>query len=59
MNREKIKLLCEGSKFQNFIVWLIVVNAITIGLETSQSVMASIGDTLLFLDKLILAVFCG
>jgi voltage-gated sodium channel len=57
MNREKIKLLCEGSKFQNFIIWLIVLNSITIGLETSQSVMYSFGDALLFLDKLILAVF--
>lgn len=57
MNREKIRLFCEGSAFQNSIVWLIVLNAVSIGLETFPSIMAAFGDTLLFLDKLILAVF--
>jgi voltage-gated sodium channel len=57
MHRDKIRLLCDGAKFQNLIIWLIVLNSIIIGLETSHSVMNSIGDYLLFLDKLILAVF--
>jgi voltage-gated sodium channel len=57
MDREKIKLLCEGYIFQSFIIWLIVLNAITIGLETSQSVMYSFGDALQIIDKLILVVF--
>jgi len=57
MNREIIKIFCEGSKFQNFIISLIVLNAISIGLETSPSIMDAFGDTLLFLDKLILLIF--
>ncbi len=57
MSREKIKLFCEESKFQNFIIWLIAFNSITIGLETSTSIMNAFGDTLLLLDNLILAVF--
>lgn len=57
MNREKIKIFCEGAKFQNFIISLIVLNAISIGLETSPSIMDAFGDTLLFIDKLILLIF--
>ena len=57
MSREKIKLFCEGTKFQNFIVLLIIINSITIGLETSDGVMSLFGDTLLLIDNLILAVF--
>lgn len=57
MSREKIKFFCERDKFQNFIIWLIVLNAITIGLETSSSIMGAIGNFLLILDKVILAVF--
>jgi len=36
---------------------LIILNAIILGLETSQSVMASFGRTLAILDHIILAVF--
>lgn len=57
MNREKIKIFCEASGFQNFIILLIILNAISIGLETSTSVMNAFGETLLFIDKLILTVF--
>jgi len=57
MNREKIKNFCERDKFQNFIIGLIVLNAVTIGLETSSTIMSAIGNVLLTLDKVILAVF--
>lgn len=57
MNREKIKHLIEGKSVQNFIIGLIVLNSITIGFETSNKVMSSIGDTLLLIDKIILAIF--
>lgn len=55
--RLKIKNLVESNGFQNTIISLIVINSITIGMETSSSVMNSIGDTLLFIDKIILAIF--
>ena len=57
MNREKIKHFIEGKSVQNFIIGLIVLNSITIGFETSDKVMSSIGDTLLLIDKIILAIF--
>ena len=47
----------ESSSDQRAIVGLIVVNAVTLGLETSSSVMASYGDLLIGVDRVILAVF--
>jgi len=57
MNREKIKQFIESHYVQNFIIGLIVLNSITIGFETSEKVMSSVGDTLLLIDKIILAIF--
>jgi voltage-gated sodium channel len=42
---------------QRFIIALIVVNAVTLGLETSSVVMADYGDLLHFADRAILTVF--
>ncbi len=47
----------ESSRIQRFIIALIVLNAITLGLETSSGVMDRWGDVLLTVDRLILAVF--
>jgi voltage-gated sodium channel len=57
MNREKIKQFIESSSVQNFIIGLILLNSITIGFETSEKVMSSVGETLLIIDKIILAIF--
>jgi voltage-gated sodium channel len=57
MNREKIKQFIEGKSVQNFIIGLIILNSITIGFETSDKVMSSIGDSLLLIDRIILAIF--
>jgi voltage-gated sodium channel len=57
MNREKIKQFIEGKPVQNFIIGLIVLNSVTIGMETSENVMLNFGQTLLLIDKIILAVF--
>jgi voltage-gated sodium channel len=57
MTREKVKQFVEKSSFQNFIIGLIVFNSITIGMETSEAIMRSFGDTLLFIDTLIIAIF--
>ena len=43
--------------FQNAILALILVNAVTLGLETSAAVMAAYGDLLHLLDKAILSAF--
>ncbi|MBS3945799.1 MAG: ion transporter [Melioribacter sp.] len=57
MLREKIKVFTENARFQNFIIGLIVFNAITIGFETSDKIMSSFGSELLLIDKIILIIF--
>lgn len=57
MSRERIKQWIESRKVQQTITVLIIINAITIGFETSHEVMASVGKYLLLFDKIILAVF--
>ncbi|MGB0681923.1 MAG: ion transporter [Magnetovibrionaceae bacterium] len=47
----------EGTQCQRFITALIVCNAITLGLETSDSVMAEFGGILKVLDRAFLAFF--
>lgn len=54
---EKIKKLIESSKFQNFIIILIVINAIVLGLETSKNITKDYGKILSFLDWIILKIF--
>lgn len=55
--RQQVTGLVESRRFQAFIIGLIVLNAITLGMETSDSIMASIGPGLLAFDALVLAVF--
>lgn len=57
MNREKLKQFVEKNSLQNFIIALIILNSITIGMETSSVIMKSFGNVLLFIDKIILAIF--
>ncbi|MCU0839393.1 MAG: ion transporter [Rhodospirillales bacterium] len=47
----------EHPAFQRTILALIIINAITLGMETSPSIMAAVGPQLIALDRLILAVF--
>ena len=53
----KIGDFVEGSKFQNFITILIILNAAALGLETDREIMAHIGKELIFFDHLVLFVF--
>ena len=53
----KLRALVESQTFQRAITALIVVNAITLGLETSPTVMDAAGGLLTILDKAVLAVF--
>ena len=55
--RGRLAAIAEDARFQRAIIVLIVVNAITLGLETSPGVMASIGPTLVALDHAVLAIF--
>jgi voltage-gated sodium channel len=49
--------LVESPRFQRLITGLIIVNAIMLGLETSDAVMARVGDALVAADRVIVAVF--
>lgn len=55
--QSRLKLLIENSRFQNFILILIVVNAILLGLETYPELMESAGTAIIFLDRSILMIF--
>lgn len=47
----------ENKTVQHSIIFLILVNAIILGLETSPVIMQEMGQTLVFIDKIILGVF--
>lgn len=52
-----IQGVLESGFFQRAIMILIIINAITLGLETSDTVMKLVGPQLLFFDSIVLAVF--
>ena len=55
--RTWLKTRLESSRVQAAIVVLILLNAVTLGLETSSSVMAVTGPLIQTADKFILAIF--
>lgn len=57
MIREKVKIFVDSTRFQSFIIGLIILNSIIIGLETSEIIMSLYGGILLLIDKLILVIF--
>lgn len=55
--RGQLALLLSSRRWEQFIIAVIVVNAITLGLETSPEIMAAIGPALIALDTIILTIF--
>ncbi|MBB4265176.1 ion transporter [Roseospira visakhapatnamensis] len=55
--RGRVGRLVEGGPFQRLIMALIVLNAVTLGLETSARAMAAAGPVLTAIDKVVLGVF--
>lgn len=55
--RARARGLVEHRSFQRFVIALIVFNAVTLGLETSERMEASYGGLLHVLDRATLAVF--
>ncbi len=47
----------ESASVQRVIIALILLNAVTLGLETSEQVMAAVGGLLKIIDRALLAVF--
>tara|TARA_E500000178_G_C17021567_1_gene755879 strand:+ start:264 stop:1061 length:798 start_codon:yes stop_codon:yes gene_type:complete len=52
-----LKQFIEAKITNFFITFVIILNAITLGLETSPSVTSKIGNILTFLDKIALGIF--
>lgn len=52
-----LKTLVESTAFQRFVIVVIVINAITLGLETSPGAVAAAGGLLAVLDKVALTIF--
>jgi voltage-gated sodium channel len=55
--REKLAGLLAHPYSERLIIVLIIVNAVTLGLETSPTAMATAGPLLIAVDRIILAVF--
>ncbi len=55
--RSRLRSLVDNPLWERTILTIIVLNAITLGLETSDSVMARVGPLLLTLDAIFLTVF--
>ncbi len=54
-----LRRFVEHDLFQRFIMTVIVINAVTLGMETSATIMARWGALLLAIDKVCLAIFVG
>lgn len=55
--RAKIAQIVEGRFVTIFITCLILINAVTLGLETNQATVSSFGPALYWIDKVILVIF--
>ena len=55
--RERVAKVLEDRRFQNSIIAVIVFNAVTLGMETSTSLMDGYGSLLHVLDHIALAIF--
>ena len=55
--RERLRAFVEAPATQNFIIAVIVINAIVLGLETSSTAMAAAGGLLHALDLIALSIF--
>lgn len=54
---DRLRQIVTSPRTERFILVLIILNAITLGLETSSWVMDRMGPVLLVLDRIVLAVF--
>lgn len=55
--RARLRAFLEQPRVHNAILALIIFNAITLGIGTSRTVQASIGDVLQVIDRIILGIF--
>lgn len=55
--RERLNTWVESRAVSNFIIGVILFNAVLLGMETSPELMARFGPTILFLDSVCLGIF--
>ena len=55
--RGKVRAFVESSRFRHTIMAIIIFNAITLGLGTSDRVRALVGDELWVIDRVVLTIF--
>jgi voltage-gated sodium channel len=55
--RERVRAILDTSRFQQFIIAVIVINAATLGLETSAAALERYGTILMIVDHLALYIF--
>ena len=55
--RQRVLEVVESPRVERLVIGLIVFNALTLGLETSADVMESFGPVIIWLDRIILAIF--
>ena len=55
--RKQVRSVVEADWFKNGIMTVIIINAITLGMSTSGTLMASMGPMLILIDKLALSIF--
>ncbi|QFT79103.1 Ion transport protein [Roseovarius sp. THAF27] len=55
--RARVETLVSRTSFQNFILAVILFNAVVLGLETSQTAMTAAGPLIVMLDTICLAIF--
>ena len=56
--RARVRRLVKHQTFQKAIMVLIVINAFTLGAETSPTVMGMVGPQLLIFDQIVIVIFC-
>ena len=54
---EKLKKFVDGKHFQGFILFVILLNAVVLGLQTSKTVSAAAGGVLSVIDSICLGIF--
>lgn len=55
--RGRLSIFLSSRRWEQFIITIIIINAITLGLETVPEITAVAGDFLVMLDRLILGIF--
>ncbi|MFC4669164.1 ion transporter [Seohaeicola nanhaiensis] len=55
--RARLRVMVESDRFKNAIMAVIIINALTLGLSTSDRVVAAVGPLLVLVDTVALSIF--